>query len=99
MTVFYQTGTTKYDAPENRTPARDARTSGGTVVKLIPVSSWAAETFGDHCPHRNTLLNWIRNGKITPTPKKIGRSYFCEPTACYQDPIADKIERMIRRGS
>lgn len=66
------------------------------MAQLIPVSSWADTIFGEHRPHRNTLLNWIRNGKIRPTPKKIGRAYFCEPTATYEDPAADKIERMIR---
>lgn len=66
-----------------------------TTAQLIPVASWAASIFGEHCPHRNTLLNWIRNGKIRPTPRKIGRSYYCAPDATYEDPSADKIDRIL----
>jgi hypothetical protein len=41
------------------------------------------------------LLNWIKNGRIRPVPRKKGREYFCRPDAEYVDPIAEKIERMI----
>jgi hypothetical protein len=63
--------------------------------KLIPLSVWAYDVFGEHAPHRNTLLNWVRNGKIVPFPVKVGRSYFVEPDARYFDPVAEKIRRML----
>jgi len=53
--------------------------------KLIPLSAWAEEMFGEHAPHRNTLYNWRRGGWIVPAPIKIGRRYFVEPTAVYAD--------------
>lgn len=64
-------------------------------AQLIPVSNWALAIFGDHQPHRNTLRNWIKNGRIRPLPRKIGRTYFCKPDAEYVDPVAEKIERMV----
>ncbi|SAK62469.1 Excisionase-like protein [Caballeronia temeraria] len=65
------------------------------MARLVPVADWAVEVFGKHCPHRNTLLNWIRDGKIVPPPKKIGHRYFCAPDASYEDPVASQLERMI----
>lgn len=64
------------------------------AAQLIPVRAWAESVFGDLAPHANTLLNWVKNGKIRPVPKKVGRQYFCRPDAEYVDPVADRIERM-----
>jgi len=64
------------------------------AAQLIPVSNWAETIFGERKPHQNTLLNWIKNGRIRPVPKKVGREYFCRPDAEYIDPVAEKIERM-----
>jgi hypothetical protein len=63
--------------------------------KLIPVSAWAEDVFGEYAPHPNTLRNWIRNGKILPVPVKVGHQYFCSPDARYFDPVAEKIQRMM----
>ena len=68
------------------------------AAQLIPLSDWAERWFGDARPHRNTLMNWIKNGHIRPFPKKIGRRYFCRPDAEYVDHRADKINRMIDGG-
>jgi predicted site-specific integrase-resolvase len=65
-------------------------------AQLIPVRTWAEAIFGERVPHQNTLLNWIKHGKIRPAPKKVGRQYFCRPDAEYVDPVSEKIERMIR---
>jgi predicted site-specific integrase-resolvase len=51
--------------------------------KLIPLSAWAAILFGQHAPHRNTLLRWTHEGKIYPMPKKIGKAWFVSPLAEY----------------
>jgi predicted site-specific integrase-resolvase len=64
-------------------------------AQLIPVSDWAAKIFGDRRPHANTLLNWIKHGKIRPFPKKVGRQYFCRPDAEYVDPKIDQIARLV----
>jgi predicted site-specific integrase-resolvase len=65
------------------------------AAQLIPLRTWAEAVFGEHRPHANTLLNWIKNGKIRPVPRKVGREYFCRPDAEYVDPVAERIERMI----
>lgn len=62
--------------------------------KLVPVSVWAVEVFGEHAPHPNTLRRWIQNAKIVPYPVLVGRRYFCSPDARYFDPVAEKINRM-----
>ncbi|CAL8474574.1 protein of unknown function [Caballeronia sp. S22] len=41
--------------------------------------------FGEHAPHRNTIRNWIRDGRIYPPPRKIGSAWFCTPDADYVD--------------
>ena len=68
------------------------------AAQLIPVRAWAAAVFGEHTPHRNTLLSWIKNGHIRPFPKKVGRRYFCRPDAEYVDHRADRINRMSNGG-
>ncbi|WP_196798358.1 excisionase [Burkholderia territorii] len=69
--------------------------STSTRPKLIPLSVWAEEMFGEHMPHRHTLRNWVNNGKNRPVPIKVGRSYFVSPDARYVDPVAEEIQRMI----
>ncbi|PQP20197.1 excisionase [Burkholderia cepacia] len=64
------------------------------AAKLIPVATWADSVFGEYRPHKNTLLNWIKNGRIRPVPRKVGREYFCRPEAEYVDPVAERIERL-----
>jgi hypothetical protein len=50
--------------------------------------------FGDYKPHRNTLLNWVRNAKIVPIPVKAGGRYFCSPDARYYDERLELYERI-----
>lgn len=64
------------------------------AAQLIPVRTWAQAVFGERVPHANTLLNWIKNGKIRPMPRKVGRQYFCRPDAEYVDESAERAERM-----
>lgn len=51
--------------------------------RYVPLSVWAAQVSGDHCPHTNTLIRWVREGRIQPQPKKIGRKWFMVPHAEY----------------
>ena len=51
--------------------------------RYVPLSVWATHVFGDHCPHNNTLLKWVHEGRIQPQPKKIGRGWFLVPYAEY----------------
>jgi hypothetical protein len=54
-----------------------------TKPRYIPVSAWATLVFGEHAPHKNTLLRWVRDGRIQPQPKKIGRIWWTTPAAEY----------------
>jgi hypothetical protein len=65
------------------------------MPRLIPVSDWAIEVFGDHKPHHSTLMRWIHDGKIKPQPKKIGRTYFVAPSAEYVEAECDLLERTM----
>ena len=64
--------------------------SGKKRPKLIPVQVWADEMFGEYRPGRNTVLSWVKYGKIVPLPIKIGRTYFCSPEARYYDPVSGR---------
>jgi hypothetical protein len=66
--------------------------------KLITLEQWAELIFGSKKPHRNTLLNWRRNGRIIPRPIKCGGRYFVEPDAIYCDD-AGEMNRRFRSGS
>lgn len=57
-----------------------------TTAKLIPLSVWAAQHYGDAAPCIHTLRRWARDHRITPAPRKHGRAYFVCPDARYIDP-------------
>lgn len=52
----------------------------------IMLKEWGKRNFSP-APHKNTIVNWIREGRISPAPVFIGRAYFVEETAQY---LADK---------
>ncbi len=53
-------------------------------MTLIPLTVWAARTYGEHAPALATLRRWARDGRIQPAARKHGRTWFVEPGACYQ---------------
>ena len=59
----------------------------------ILLRDWAARNFSP-APHKNTICNWVREGRISPAPVFIGRAYWVESTARY---IADKTEDTRKR--
>ena len=59
---------------------------------LIRLSEWAARTISP-APHKNTLVNWIKAGRIYPLPVFIGRAYYVEESAKI---IADRTEAPAR---
>jgi hypothetical protein len=68
------------------------------MPKLVTLEVWAERLFGDARPHRNTLLNWRKNGRILPAPIKCGSRYFVEPTAVYCDDAGEMPRRMGNGG-
>jgi hypothetical protein len=67
------------------------------MAKLVSLDQWAEALFGAEKPHRNTLLNWRKNGRIVPQPIKCGTKYFVEPTAVYFDD-AGEMQRRFGNG-
>ncbi|WP_250481855.1 MULTISPECIES: excisionase [unclassified Caballeronia] len=67
------------------------------MAKLVTLDQWAEALFGAAKPHRNTLLNWRKNGRIVPQPIKCGAKYFVEPTAVYFDD-AGEMQRRFGNG-
>jgi hypothetical protein len=65
------------------------------MATLVTVAKWAELVFGEAAPHRNTLRSWVRERRISPAPKKVGRSYFCKPDAEYVDPSQDRVRRLV----
>lgn len=53
------------------------------MPRLIPLTRWLAEQYGDAAPSLNTARRWCREGNIRPQPQKHGRCYFVEPGARY----------------
>jgi predicted site-specific integrase-resolvase len=45
----------------------------------ISLKKWAERL--DPPPHANTLRNWVRDGKIIPVPRKLGRAYYVHQDA------------------
>ncbi len=56
--------------------------------KWMRLKEWVTTTYGDNPPHINTIRNWIRDGKISPPPRKHGRDYYFRPDAEYVDKMA-----------
>ena len=48
----------------------------------IKLKLWAEKNFNP-APHRNTIVNWLKDGRISPAPEFIGRSYFVDENARY----------------
>jgi hypothetical protein len=75
------------NAPHAVSPPPKPEPRKGTPAPInpryVPLTVWATQVFGDHCPHNNTLLKWVHEGRIQPQPKKIGRGWFLVPHAEY----------------
>lgn len=53
----------------------------------ISLEKWAEKNF-DPAPAVKTVRTWARDGKIYPTPVKVGRAYYVEESAIFQNGIA-----------
>lgn len=64
----------------------------------IRLDLWLSQNF-DPAPAIRTARLWINAGKIYPAPVKVGRSYYVEQNATFQDgkttraPLAQRIPR------
>jgi len=56
----------------------------------VTLTAWAARHF-EHPPVENTLRIWARQGRIVPTPIKIGRTYYVEPNAQHITEVEDAL--------
>ena len=52
----------------------------------IPLEDWAGLLYGRHAPTINTLRHWARDGRIFPSPQKIGRRWLVDEAAIYLAP-------------
>jgi hypothetical protein len=50
----------------------------------LTLPDWAKSRFGNNAPHIVTLRRWVREGRIFPIPKKVGKTWFVKPAAEYQ---------------
>lgn len=53
----------------------------------ISLEKWAERNF-DPPPAIRTARLWIKAGKIYPPPVKVGRAYYVEQNAVFQDGVA-----------
>ncbi|BAO92011.1 excisionase [Caballeronia cordobensis] len=65
------------------------------MPRLIPLSDWAVEVFGEHKPHVNTLHRWVHDGRIRPQPKKVGNRFFVDPKAEYVEAEDELLARTM----
>lgn len=56
------------------------------MPKLITLDAWAQREYGGAKPTQQTLQRWARESRISPAPRKHGRTYFVAPDAKYVDP-------------
>lgn len=50
----------------------------------IRLSDWLMQQFSP-APCMRTARNWIKQGKIYPAPVKVGRAYYVEQSAVFND--------------
>lgn len=50
----------------------------------LRLDNWLARHF-DPPPAITTARGWIRDGKIWPAPVKVGRAYYVDENATFQD--------------
>lgn len=67
-------------APQQQ-PIRPA--SKNEQPRLVPLEVWSQLLLGEHAPHKNTLLRWIKEGRIQPQPVKVGHKWCVKPDAEY----------------
>lgn len=53
------------------------------LPRYLPLTFWAALLLGEHAPHYNTMLRWVRNGRIYPQPIKVGGVWSVRKDAAY----------------
>ena len=51
------------------------------MARLVLLSVWAEEEFGDPVPTPSMLSKYAKNGMIYPPAQKVGRSWRVEKTA------------------
>ncbi|WON78502.1 excisionase [Serratia sp. UGAL515B_01] len=51
------------------------------MARLLRLSDWAKEEFGDNPPAYSTLLTYAKNKMIYPPPRKAGRSWWVDKGA------------------
>lgn len=54
------------------------------MSQSLTLATWAKIKFGDDSPHIVTLRRWVREGRIYPHPRKIGKTWFVVPSADYR---------------
>lgn len=69
--------------PQRAKPPTATSIANDAGPRLVPIAAWARIVFGEHAPHANTLLRWVREGRIQPQPRKVGRKWFVKPDAGY----------------
>lgn len=53
------------------------------LPRFIPLTFWIALLLGEHAPHPNTVLRWVREGRIYPQPIKVGKTWNVRKDAAY----------------
>ena len=49
-------------------------------MKLIPLTAWAASRYSP-APSMWVLRKWARAGEISPSPERVGKSYYVREDA------------------
>jgi len=63
---------------------------------LLKLTLWAERNFMPP-PHRNTLVNWAKSGKIYPLPVFVGSAYYVDENAKFIGGEATAPERTDRK--
>lgn len=65
----------------------------------ISLTKWAVQQF-DPPPADRTLRLWVKAGRIIPSPIKIGKTWYVEPTAQHIAEVmaGDRLVNRLRRG-
>lgn len=63
----------------------------------ITLLEWADRNFGETKPSLRTMRRWAAEGKLKPSPVKIGRTLYIQPNAEFHGMTRAELSKSLER--